>query len=318
VPRSSRPALQEIIAVLGCPAAGIPTQYVFERAMAAAGLDWRFVTFDVPLERAEDAIRGVRALGFRGAVLTGPLRQSGLPLVDSASPTAAFAGVVSMIDRQPEGLVGHMTDGRAAVEAIRGHFDPVGAAVLLIGSGPAAAATALELSLAGVGRLLLANRSTDRSTTLAERLRGIGGDRTPDATSAPDAPPAPDAAPAAVMAVEAIPCERGKPLAIPEEVGLVVSAIPAADKTVIELDAVRPDLVMADIVLGGEPSALGAQGVRHGACTVDVIEIRCARTAIEFVQWTGLEPNADLLREALEEFGCSRPADIGVSPTCIP
>lgn len=274
--------------MLGCPAAGDPTQYVFERAMAAAGLDWRFVTFDVPLERAEDAIRGVRALGFRGAVLTGPLRQSGLPLVDSASPTAAFAGAVSMIDRQPEGLVGHMTDGRAAVEAIRGHFDPVGAAVLLIGSGPAAAATALELSLAGVGRLLLANRSNDRSTALAERLRGIGG--------------APDAAPAAVMAVEAIPCERGKPLAIPEEVGLVVSAIPAADKTVIELDAVRPDLVMADIVLGGEPSALVAQGVRHGACTIDGIEIRCARTAIEFAQWTGLEPNADLLREALEEF----------------
>jgi shikimate 5-dehydrogenase len=104
------------------------------------------------------------------------------------------------------------------------------------------------------------------------------------------------------MAVETLPCERGKPLAIPEEVGLVVSAIPAADKTVIELDAVRPDLVMADLALGGEPSALVAQGARHGACTIDGIEIRCARTAIEFVQWTGLEPNADLLREALEEF----------------
>ena len=282
--------------MLGCPAAGDPTQYVFERAMAAAGLDWRFVTFDVPLERAEDAIRGVRALGFRGAVLTGPLRQSGLPMVDSASPTAAFAGAVSMIDRQPEGLVGHMTDGRAAVEAIRSHFDPVGASVLLIGSGPAAAATALELSLAGVGRLLLANRSMDRSTALAERLRGIGGAPTPEATPGHGAPSA------AAMAVEAIPCERGKPLAIPEEVGLVVSAIPAADKTVIELDALRPDLVMADLVLGGEPSALVAQGARHGACTIDGIEIRCARTAIEFVQWTGLEPNAELLREALEEF----------------
>lgn len=276
--------------MLGCPAAGDPTQYVFERAMAAAGLDWRFVTFDVPLERAEDAIRGVRALGFRGAVLTGPLRQSGLPLIDSASPTATFAGAVSMIDRQPEGLVGHMTDGRAAVEAIRGHFDPVSAAVLLIGSGPAAAATALELSLAGVGRLLLANRSMDRSTALAEKLRGIGG------------VPAPDQPPAAVMHVEAIPCERGKPLAIPEEVGLVVSAIPAADKSVIELDAVRPDLVVADLALGGEPSALVAQGARHGACTIDGIEIRCARTAIEFTQWTGLEPNVELLRESLEEF----------------
>ena len=306
MPRSSRPALQEIVAVLGCPAAGDPTQYVFERAVAQARLDWRFVTFDVPLERAEDAIRGVRALGFRGAVLTGPLRQSGLPLVDSATPTAAFAGAVSMIDRQPEGLVGHMTDGRAAVEAIRGHFDPVGAAVLLIGSGPAAAATALELSLAGVGRLLLANRSMDRSTALAERLKGIGATAVP----APDPPEAAadaeavgrEASPTGGMRVETIPCERGKPLAIPAEVGLVVSAIPAADKAVIDLDAVRPDLVVADLALGVEPSTLVAQATRQGACTIDGIEIRCARTAIEFTQWTGLEPDPDLLREALEEF----------------
>lgn len=294
MPRSSRPALQEIVAVLGCPAAGDPTQYVFERAMAEAGLDWRFVTFDVPLERAEDAIRGVRALGFRGAVLTGPLRQSGLSLVDSASPTATFAGAVSMIDRQPGGLVGHMTDGRAAVEAIRSHFDPSRADVLLIGSGPAAAATALELSLAGVRRLLLANRSMDRSTALSERLRGLAHATPPVAD---DGEPAREA-----LRIETILCERGKPLAIPAEVGLVVSAIPAADKAMIELDGMRRDLVVADLALAGEPSAIVSQASRHGACTIDGIEIRSARTAIDFTQWTGLEPEADLLREALEEF----------------
>jgi len=35
------PALQEIIAVLAAPAAGNPSQYLFERALEGTGLDWR-------------------------------------------------------------------------------------------------------------------------------------------------------------------------------------------------------------------------------------------------------------------------------------
>ena len=44
-------ALQEIVALLGCPAAGNPAQYLFERLIQAAGLDWRFLTFDVAPDR---------------------------------------------------------------------------------------------------------------------------------------------------------------------------------------------------------------------------------------------------------------------------
>ena len=41
------PALQEVVAVLASPAAGNPSQYLFERALAAAGLDWRLITCDL-------------------------------------------------------------------------------------------------------------------------------------------------------------------------------------------------------------------------------------------------------------------------------
>lgn len=276
-PRSS--ALQEIVAVLGCPAAGESCQYVFERAITEAGLDWRCVTFDVPLGRAEDALRGVRALGFRGCMLSGPLRQAAIAHVDSASPTAAFSGALSMIERQPHGLVGHMTDGRGAVEAIRSHFDPSGASVLLLGAGTAAAAVALELSLAGVGEVIVANRSPERAAMLADRLRSIG-----------------------TVGVETAPWEPAKPLAIPERVGLVVSAIPSIWKPAVELAGLRGDLVVADLALGSQRSPILAQAARHGACVVDGIEIHCERLAIDFKQLTGAEADTDVLREALEEF----------------
>ncbi|MEI6637827.1 MAG: hypothetical protein WCO99_14775, partial [Planctomycetota bacterium] len=60
------PALQEIIALLGCPAAGNPAQYLFERAIEAAELDWRFITFDVAADDVAAAVAGAAALGFRG------------------------------------------------------------------------------------------------------------------------------------------------------------------------------------------------------------------------------------------------------------
>ena len=49
-------ALQDIIALLGCPAAGNPAQYLFERAIDAADLDWRFVTCDVAEADVAEAI----------------------------------------------------------------------------------------------------------------------------------------------------------------------------------------------------------------------------------------------------------------------
>ncbi|MFN7814397.1 MAG: shikimate dehydrogenase, partial [Planctomycetia bacterium] len=67
------PALQEVIALLGAPAAGNPAQYLFERAIAAAGLDWQFVTCDVAPDRLADALAGIGALGLRGCLLAGPL-----------------------------------------------------------------------------------------------------------------------------------------------------------------------------------------------------------------------------------------------------
>jgi len=70
------PALQEIVALLGCPAAGDPSQYLFERAIEAAGLDWRFVTCDVAATDAAAALAGVAALAFRGCLVSGAIREA--------------------------------------------------------------------------------------------------------------------------------------------------------------------------------------------------------------------------------------------------
>jgi shikimate dehydrogenase len=272
------PALQEVVALLGCPAAGNPAQYLFERMIAAAGLDWQFVTLDVTPERIAEAIAGVSAMGFRGCLLAGPLRAAALSAVASASPAATFAGAVGLIERQPAGPAGHMTDGRGVLEALRSHIDPAGAHVLIVGAGAAARATAVELSLARAGEILVCDRTPERAASLVDALTAMA------------------AAPASALPWEAA-------IAIPDRVGIVITAVPAdGQKQLVPLAGLRPDLVVADLALVSQPAPVVAAARAAGACTIDGLEIHCERTAIDFHSLAGLEADTEMLRDALDEF----------------
>jgi shikimate 5-dehydrogenase len=60
--------------------------------------------------------------------------------------------------------------------------------------------------------------------------------------------------------------------------------------------------VVAEAVLSPEPASVGRQALAAGACLVDGLEIHATRAAIDFRQITGLAADADLLRDALDEF----------------
>jgi shikimate dehydrogenase len=272
------PALQEIIALLGCPAAGNPAQYLFERAIEAAGIDWRFVTFDVEPARIGDAIAGVAALGFRGCLLARPLQESAAALVATTTPSATFSGGVSLIDRQPDGLVGHMTDGRGVVEALRSHVDPASTQVLILGGGPAARATALELALARCPGIVVCDPQAERAEAAVAAINGLEE-----------------------AAATALPWEST--IEIPAAVGIIVSVLPADGlEPGIRLVGLRSDMVVADLPLVPQPSRVLAVAMAAGACAIDGLEIHTEKTAIDFHTWTGIKPDSDMLREALDEF----------------
>jgi len=54
--------IQQIVCCMGQPVAGNPTQFMMERAFAAAGLDWRYLTLEVPPEKLADAVKGLRVV----------------------------------------------------------------------------------------------------------------------------------------------------------------------------------------------------------------------------------------------------------------
>ena len=68
----SRSFKPELCCLFGKPVAENPTQPMIEAAFRHHGLDWRYVQFEVEPEALGDAVRGMRALGFRGGNVTTP------------------------------------------------------------------------------------------------------------------------------------------------------------------------------------------------------------------------------------------------------
>lgn len=283
MPSTSSPqALQEIVCCLGQPVAGNPTQYMMEKAFAAAGLDWRYLTLEVPAEKLADAVLGLRALGFRGANFTIPHKVAVIPLLDQLSPAAELMGAVNCIKRDGDKLLGENTDGKGFVQSLKDVLDPAGKKIVIIGAGGAARAIAVELGLSGAAEFIVVNRSTPRGQDLvtllndrvkvASRLEVLKGDFV--------VPPVTD------VLINATSIGLGDPQA----------------RVPIDVNSLRQELVVADVIFNPPRTRLIRDAEQRGCRTLDGLGMLVNQAVIGFKIWTGVEPDAAVMREALEEF----------------
>jgi shikimate dehydrogenase len=308
----SSPAVQPLLALLASHVGGNPTQYMFERAFAHHDLDWRYLTFEIEPESLGDAVRGLRALGFRGAHCADPYKQAVLPCLDRTTETAAMVGSVNLIFRDDAGsglkcnnlpnsketlhdsprnlenaLVGENTEGKGVVQAIRAVADPAGKHVVLLGAGRVARAVAIELAAAGAAGITVVNRTESRASELVALMAGKFA--TP---------------------ISAVAWQGN--YAVPPETDILIHAIGLgsdvgkgwdAGKVVIPLllDSLRPELLVADAAI--EPRTWLLDEAAHRGCkTVDGLSMFIEQVAIGFQLWTGVDADRQVLHDAVEEF----------------
>jgi shikimate dehydrogenase len=278
----SSASLQEIVCCIGQPVAGNPTQYMMEKAFVAAGLDWRYLTLEVPPEKLADAVCGLRALGFKGANFTIPHKVAVIPLLDELSPAAEMMGAVNCVNRVGDKLVGENTDGKGFVQSLREFGELTGKRVVVLGAGGAARAIAVELGLSGVGEITIVNRSAIRGEELAALLRER-----------------------VKISSQFVHWEGD--YAIPAEADIVVNATSiglgdSAARLPIDVESLRPELIVADVIFNPPQTWLLRTAADHGCRTLDGLGMLVNQAVIGFRIWTGIEPDAAVMREALEEF----------------
>src|SRR4051794_2364685 len=163
--------LQGLVGVFGFPVAENPTQAMIEPAFAAMGLDWRYLTVEVRPEDLGDAVRGAKAMNWRGFNCTIPHKIAVIDHLDRLSPAAEMIGAVNCVVIRDGELIGENTDGKGFLQSVAAVRPVPDLRTVLLGAGGAARAIGIELALAGAAQLTVVNRDPERGRVLAELIR---------------------------------------------------------------------------------------------------------------------------------------------------
>jgi len=256
---------------------------MMERAFAAAELDdWRYLTLEVPAEKLTDAMRGLRAMGFRGANFTIPHKVAVIPLLDELSPAAELMGAVNCMKRDGDKLLGENTDGKGFVQSLRTLLDAAGKRFAVLGSGGAARAIAVELGLSGAAEIVIVNRTVARGQDLVTLLT----DR--------------------VKVNSRLVHWKGD-YEVPAEIDVLINATSiglgdAQARVPVDANSLRKELVVADVIFNPPRTRLIRDAEQRGCRTLDGLGMLVNQAVIAFKIWTGVDADADVMQEALEEF----------------
>lgn len=264
------------------PAAENPTVAMIEAAYRQLGLDWRYINCEVAPEGLADAVRGARAMGWAGFNCSLPHKVAVIEHLDGLGESAQIIGAVNTVVRRGARLIGENTDGRGFVEALRPVFDPAGRRAMLLGAGGAARAVAVELALAGAEHIQVANRDAARGRALVQLIN----ERT-------------------AACAEFIGWERNR--ALTPETDLLVNATSIGlypDLTAcpdLDLDSLRPELVVADVIPNPPRTALLQAASGRGCTVLDGLGMLVNQGRLAIRYWTGAEADAEVMRRALEQ-----------------
>ena len=148
----------KLISLLGSPVSHSRSPGMQNGVFDALGLDYVYVAFDVGHDGIEDALKGLRAMNFRGSNVTMPLKTVVCRYLDKLTPAAEMAGAVNVIVNDSGVLTGHISDGEGYMMSLDdAGVDYVGKKMTLIGAGGAATAVAIQAAMDGVKAISIFN-----------------------------------------------------------------------------------------------------------------------------------------------------------------
>lgn len=274
----------ELVGCFGQPVAENPTGVMQEAAFRALGLNWRYLTVEVPPEKLRDAMLGMRAFGMQGVNLTIPHKVSVIEHLDQIAPDAAIIGAVNTVRRKEDRLIGENTDGKGFLRGVRqdAGVDPRNKRVAVLGAGGAARAIVTELALAGASDVLVLNRSVSRGEQMvADLVRK---------TKAP---------------IRFLPWQGT--YAVPDDADILVNATsiglyPDVDSMPpVDLRGAHPGMLVGDVVFNPPETRLIRAARSRGLPVLDGLAMLVYQGVIGFELWTGQEAPEPAMKQALRE-----------------
>lgn len=267
--------------VLGDPVRHSKSPIMMNRAFRACGINAAYGAFHVTPERLKDAVRGLRALGFRGFNVTIPHKVDVMDHLDAVDERARRIGAVNTVVADDNGvLTGYNTDGIGYVRSLKEETGIAleGKRVALIGAGGAARGIVFALAEEGVASVAVLNRTESSARSLAAE------------------------------AARFVSCE-GMPLNaladIIDQIDLLINTTsvgmhPNVDDVPVPPELLRPHLVVSDIVYNPRNTRLLREAAAKGCPVHGGLGMFIYQGAYAFEYWTGTAAPVAVMREAVE------------------
>ena len=158
-------------AVIGNPIAHSRSPFIHARFATQTGQDLVYDRLLAPLDGFEATVRAFIQAGGRGLNVTVPFKEQACALAARRSARVEAAGAANTLTFDANGWSAENTDGVGLVRdlAQRHRVALAGQRVIILGAGGAASGVVLPLLDAGVGEVLIVNRTAWRSATRSAR-----------------------------------------------------------------------------------------------------------------------------------------------------
>ena len=258
--------------VIGSPIAHSRSPRLHGYWLDRYGLRGHYVPLDIARQDLSEALRLLPRVGFVGANVTIPHKETVLRLADVVTDRAALIGAANTLIFRKDGKIhADNTDGTGFLANLRQNapgWRPAAAPAMVLGAGGAARAVVAALIEAGVPEIVLANRTRAR----AEALRADLG---------------------AKVTVR----DWVQATAMIGEVGLLVNttALGMIGKPDLQIamDDLVPGTIVNDLVYTPLRTAFLDSAEQRGATVVDGLGMLLHQAAPGFERWFGHRPDVD-------------------------
>ena len=256
--------------VIGNPVRHSLSPALHNAAFSATGLNAVYLAFETG--DIEECLKGIRALGIKGASITIPFKTTVMPFLDEIDPLAKRIGAVNTIVNDSGRLKGYNTDAFGALKALEENVKLPGMTCLIIGAGGAARAIGFMLKEQDVA-VSIVNRSRKRGEALAASL------------GCPFVP------------LDEISGTKGGLLVQTTSVGMY----PDIDQCPVPENILENGMVVMDIVYLPAETRLLNLARDRGCVIISGVDMFINQGAEQFRLWTDLDPPFASMRHALKE-----------------
>lgn len=265
--------------VIGAPVAHSKSPTLHQFWLRKYGIRGYYVPLEVSQDDLADVLRAMPRMGFVGANVTIPHKETVLKLADLVTDRAALIGAANTLIFRKDGRIhADNTDGYGFIENLRQNvpsWDPASGPAAVLGAGGAARAIIASLIEVGVPEI----RLTNRTRTRADALKSEFGTK----ITVHEWVQAGNAIEGAATVVNTTALGMtGKP------------------EFRVPLDGLSKDAVVTDLVYAPLDTALLKRAREIGCRTVDGLGMLLHQAVPGFERWFGVRPEVDeALRHAV-------------------